>query len=111
MIIKEEKNRVYFNYDDKSFANISIKEDTVRLELIKTLPQFRKFHIATKLMLQILQYIKEQKLYKIIYLNPLPLDRLGLDLEQLIVFYSKFGFKSSPLKDQHCPYLMEKHLD
>lgn len=110
MTIKKENNRIYFNYDNKCFANISIKEDTLELQLIETLPQFRRFQIATKLMINILHYIKEQNYFKVIYLNPLPLDRFGLNLNQLIHFYSKFGFSFSELKDIHKPNLMEKRL-
>jgi len=110
MKIEEKENRVFFNYDDKSFANISINKESLKLELLETLPKFRHQHNATKLMKIILNYIIKRHKEKKIYLNPLPLDRWGLKLEKLVAFYAKFGFKSSSKKERHCPFLMEKAI-
>lgn len=111
MEIKYDNNRVYFNYFDKSYANITMKEKNVCLELLKTLPRFRNQSYATKLLQKVMDYILKRKEFTHIYLNPLPLESDGLNLEQLIGFYKKHGFKSSDKRDIHMPYLMVKRLE
>lgn len=108
MEITQKENRVYFNYDDKAYANISIHKKTIRLELIKTLPKFRKCGYATRLFIEVLKYIRAKFKSYALYLNPLPLDPNGLKLQQLINFYKKFGFRQSSKCDKYEPYLMEK---
>lgn len=110
MEIKEENNRIYFNYDDKSYANISIEDNKICLELIKTSPKFRHCGFAKRLLAEILKYIKLRFKSFRIYLDPLPLDTNGLNINQLISFYNKFGFKESKQRDIHHPYLMVKFL-
>ena len=110
MKIKKVNDRIYFNYNNKSFANVSIKGNNIKLELLETLPKFRNSHFASNLMQDIINYLKSLDTYKMIYLNPLPLDRFGLELEDLIKFYKKFNFYESSKKDIHCPFLMQRAI-
>lgn len=111
MKITLEKNKIYFNDADKAFANITINDTLVYLELIKVDVKFRGRSLATELMIKILEYIKTNyKDITHIALNPTPLDSNGLNLEQLIIFYEKFGFKKVKICDLYYPNLMEKKL-
>lgn len=111
MIINSMKNRIYFNNDNKAYANISIKKHTIIIELIKVLPEYRNKHLATNLMKDILAYIKQiLKDIKRVILSPLPLDTDGLKLNALMKFYQNFGFKQSKYHDIYAPYKMIKTL-
>ncbi|NVJ53504.1 MAG: hypothetical protein HWD90_07395 [Campylobacteraceae bacterium] len=111
MKILKKKDKILFNNNDISFGNLSINNDVLTLEIIKTLPAFRNQKYATKTLKGILEYISKEIKYKKIYLNPLPLDSNGLKLEKLITFYKKFGFTNSSNADISYPYLMEKKLN
>ncbi|WP_417332050.1 hypothetical protein [Halarcobacter sp.] len=110
MKVLKKKDKMLFNNNDISFGNVSIKNDTLTLEIIKTQPAFRNLKYGTETLKGILKYISKQSKYKKIYLNPLPLDSNGLNLEKLISFYKKFGFKKSSKADISYPFLMEKTL-
>lgn len=107
----KKQDKILFNNNDISFGNLSINNDVLTLEIIKTLPAFRNQKYGTKTLKGILKYVSLELKYKKIYLNPLPLDSDGLKLENLIVFYRKFGFKKSNKADISSPYLMEKKLN
>ncbi len=111
MKIIREDNKIYFNNDDKSFANVTIntKKNSVFLELIKVLPTYRKNHLASRMLSTVMKYIKNLG-YKIINLNPLPLDMNGLNLTELINFYQKYNFKSAIIQDRAYPYMMSRNL-
>ncbi len=110
MDIVIENNRFYFNYLDKSFANLSIKNNSMKLELIKTVPAFRNMGLATNLLTEIIAFLKREKKCKFLFVNPLPLESSGLKFDSLIKFYIKYGFKKSNKADMHEPYLMVKEL-
>lgn len=111
MKIKQINNHIYFNDDEKSFLNLSIKGDTAILELIKVEEKYRNCKLASKLVLYMLSYIKKNLTnIKTIELSPLPLDKKGLSLELLIKFYEKFGFKRKFAQRVSEPYLMVKSL-
>ncbi|HIP12638.1 MAG TPA: N-acetyltransferase, partial [Arcobacter sp.] len=61
MKIKEKNNKIYFNHEDKSFANITINKinKSVYLELIKVLPEFRNNHLASIMMKEVIIYLKK----------------------------------------------------
>jgi GNAT superfamily N-acetyltransferase len=103
----KNNNRIYFNDKNKAFANITIDGDKVNLELLKVIPAHRAMGLAKELMYKIMQYIR-YTLFKAkqITLNPLPLDSSGLTLDELILFYTKFGFKRSYLYQRESPYHM-----
>jgi len=105
-----KKDRIFFNNNDISTGNLSIKNDTLTLEIIKTIPSCRNSNYATSTLTNVLKYIKNQNKYKTMYLNPLPIDSNGLNLEKLISFYKKFGFRKSSKSDLSHPFLMEKSL-
>ena len=111
MKLKRENNRIYFNYDEKSFANVSIDNGFAKIELIKTLPKFRNKKLASKLLNKIINYLLKEKKFKHLYANPLPLNHEGLNLEQLIMFYEKHGFIKVKDKSKHEPYLMVRELN
>ncbi len=106
-----EKNRIFFSEGNKAFANITVNErnKSVYFELLKVVPKYRNCHLATKLMIKILTFIKE-KGYHSISLSPLPLDLSGPNLEELILFYKKFGFDLSENRNTTYPYLMSIYL-
>ncbi|RXJ89134.1 hypothetical protein CRV01_10990 [Arcobacter sp. CECT 8983] len=110
MKVLKKKDKILFNNNDISFGNLSINNDTLTLEIIKTQPAFRNQKYGTNTLKGILKYISKELKYKKIYLNPLPLDSDGLKLEKLITFYKKFGFIKSNRADISYPYLMEKEL-
>lgn len=103
----KNNNRIYFNDKDKAFANITIEGDSVNLELLKVIPSHRELGLAKDLMYKVMQYIK-YALFKAkkVTLNPLPLDSTGLSLDELIIFYKKFGFERSYLHQREFPYHM-----
>lgn len=107
MSIKIINNRIYFNDDNKAFVNARI--DSVNsyayIELLKVVPRHRNKHLASRIMIKVLSYIKNQAI-KRIELNPLPLDSSGLTLPQLIEFYTKLGFKKSVNKKDNKSNLM-----
>jgi ribosomal protein S18 acetylase RimI-like enzyme len=103
----KNNNRIYFSDKDIAFANITIDGDRVNLELLKVTQSYRQMGFAKELMHKIMQYIR-YALFKIrhITLNPLPLDNSGLTLEELIIFYQKFGFERSYVNHRESPYHM-----
>ncbi len=107
MSIEIINNRIYFNDNNKAFANIRINESTkyAYIELLKVVPEHRHKHLASSIMIKILSYIKNTAI-KHIELNPLPLDTSGLKLHELIAFYTKLGFKKSRNKNEQKPNLM-----
>lgn len=111
MKTKKINNRIYFNYDEKSFANVSINNAFAKIELIKTLPKFRNKKLASKLLSEIINYLKKEEDFKYLYANPLPLNHEGLNLKQLINFYKKHGFIEADNKTKYEPYLMVKELN
>ena len=91
-IIKKE-NRIYFEYKDISYANISINNDFIKIELIKTNTPYRSKGFASKMLVYIIDYInKHYKSKTKIILSPLPLDHNCFNIEQLISFYSRYKF-------------------
>ncbi len=111
MDIKQKNSKIYFNDDNKSFTNITInkKTNSAFIELIKVLPKYRNNKLATKLLRKVIEYLKVLG-YKLISLNPLPIERDGLNLNQLIVFYRNFNFVSSSRYNRTYPYLMNKKI-
>jgi hypothetical protein len=62
-------------------------------------------------MIKILEYIKiNYENITHISLSPTPLDSNGLNIEQLIRFYEKLGFKKAKICDLYYPNIMEKKL-
>lgn len=100
-------NRIYFNDDNKAFANalIDVKNNYAYIELLKVVPNHRHKHLASRLMRMLLAYIRNMSINQI-ELNPVPLDTTGLKLNELICFYSKLGFVKSANKDDFKPNLM-----
>lgn len=110
MKVLRKSDRMLFNNNDVSFANVSINNDVLTLEIIKTEPRFRNLKYATNTLKGVLRYLSKHKEYKKMYLNPLPIDANGLNLDKLISFYEKFGFTKSRSANRTFPFLMEKNL-
>lgn len=113
MIIERKDSRIFFKYKDKAYASIGLDttNEKVTIDIIKVLPSFRKNGIATMIIKKILEYVSLfLTKVKTIVLSPLPLDSDGLNLEQLINFYKKFGFNPCPTTDISTPYLMSKNV-
>jgi len=108
-IIKKE-NRIYFNDNDISFGNISIHDTYIKIEMIRIIPEYRGQGLGHKLFIFIINYIRKNFNCKKIILSPLPIKTGGdeniLNLEQLVIFYKKFGFKMSEETTKEEPYLM-----
>lgn len=111
MEIKKIKNRTYFNMENIAYANISFQEEyeIVCLELLKVELEHRQKGFGSTLFDQVILYIKASG-YKRIELNPLPLDSNGLNLNELISFYKRHGFRDSLNKRLESPYLMEMFI-
>ena len=111
MKITKINNRIYFNDNECAFANITLheKEHLAYFELIKVKKEFRHQGKASILFEKVLLYVKENG-FKIIELNPFPLERGALNIDELIEFYTKHGFMKSPKMDRAKPYLMCKQL-
>ena len=111
MRITKKENRIYFDYQDISSANINIKDGFVKIELIKTNLQYRGQKFASKILNYIIDYIKINfKNIKKVILSPLPLDIHGLKINDLISFYTRYKFVKS---DVYCisePHLMVRYL-
>lgn len=111
MKVKKTQNKIYFKDEEKSFLNISIKNNTATLELLKVDEKYRNSKLGSKIVLFVLSYIKRYLSHiKVIELSPLPLDKKGLSLELLVKFYEKFGFVKRFGLRSHEPYLMVKSL-
>lgn len=113
MHIEKKDNRIHFKYSDKAYAIVALDKNnsTVTLDTIRVFEPFRNRGIATNVMKNILIYIATFfKSIKKIVLNPLPLDTNGLNIQQLINFYKKFGFDSLKNYDRATPYLMSKTI-
>lgn len=110
MKIEKIENRIYFNYKERSFGNITILDNCATIELIKVSPGFRGAKLASKILLQIISYIRGYlKSISKIVLTPLPLDTGGLSLEQLVGFYEKYGFQKSYM-DRYNKNLMVRYI-
>lgn len=109
MIAEIKNNKIFFNEEDKAFANLTFDKNnkSIHLELIKVVPKYRRMHLATLLMKELLLYV-DRSGYTYVDLNPLPLDKQGMNLKQLMVFYEKFGFKLSENNPKYSPYLMNR---
>jgi len=111
MEIINKKNKVFFNLDDKAFGNITINFDNIIIELIKVAPEHRNNGLGTYIFTSILNFIKSNfKNIKYIKLTPLPLDSFGLNIDQLIAFYTKYRFKNINYLEKNNPYLMVRYL-
>lgn len=113
MFIEKKNNKITFKYLDKAYAHIHIdeKKSEIFIDVIRVLQPFRNNGIATMILKEILTYVTFflQSIKKI-SLSPLPLDTTGLNLEELINFYKKFGFSLCSSKDISTPYLMSKNI-
>ncbi len=111
MKIDIKDNKIFFSCEDRTFLNVTVDRTSkcVFIELLKVKRLYREQKCAKKIMKKALAYLKENG-YDEVCLNPLPLDKDGLDLETLILFYKKFGFVESHKRDITYPYLMVKYL-
>ena len=112
-IIKKE-NRIYFD-TNLSYGNISIHNDYIKLELIRVHEEHTGNGFASKLLEQIIQYVKENFLHKKIVLSSMPISIGGQKnktfiLQQLIDFYKRHKFKESNETTREEPYLMVRYL-
>lgn len=113
MFIEKKDTKIIFNYRDKAYAIMDIDSlnSEIRLNILRVSNPFRNMGIATFVMKEILNYIsKFFNSIKKITLSPLPLDTNGLNHQQLISFYKKFGFKLCQSNDISTPYLMSKDI-
>lgn len=61
MKVLKKEDKMFFNNNDVSFGNVSVKNDVLFLEIIKTLPAFRNLNYATNTLLGILSFVKRDK--------------------------------------------------
>lgn len=110
MKIRKTNNKIYFNYEEKSFGNITVSDNCATIELIKVIPSFRGARLATRTLLNIISYIRVNlKNITKIELTPLPLESNGLNYDQLVGFYKKYGFQKSYL-DKFNKNLMVRYI-
>lgn len=107
MIVKQDENKIYFQ-NKYCHAKIEVDNQLAEICMIQVEPIYRNQGYAKKLMSYLMSFIKARypNTRKII-LSPLPLDRNGLQLKALRIFYQKYGFKDARLKPQDKPYMME----
>lgn len=115
MNINQKENRIYFNENDTSYGNISIKDGLVKIELIRVNEKYRGQGLASKLLEKMIQYIKNHYHHVKIVLSPMPMSFGGANesifsLEQLIKFYKNHKFKESKNKTREEPFLMERYV-
>lgn len=107
MIVKEKKNEILFT-NKYCFGKITLLDDLIEISLMKVELKWRNKGYGTKFMEYILSHIKTNfPSIKKVILSPLPLDRNGLVLKDLIAFYKKCGFKNSDDCSKDKPYMME----
>ncbi|MDB2405561.1 hypothetical protein N9W00_01360 [Arcobacteraceae bacterium] len=58
MNIEKVDNKVFFNFKSISFANITIEQEHINIELIKVIPEHRGKNYASQILVTILEYIK-----------------------------------------------------
>jgi len=114
MKIEEKKNRIFFD-DDLSHGNITIYETLIKIEMIRVTPEHRGKGLASRLLNNIIEYIKKNFTHSKVILSPMPIltggkEEQRLNLEQLIKFYEKHKFKKSKEKTREEPYLMDLYL-
>ena len=90
---------------ENDFDNYYPKEIIVKIEYVKTKPNYLRTGIATKLMRYMLKNMKENG-YSQFFLNASPMG-FDIDVENLVNFYKKFGFEI--LLDQGHNVLMGKN--
>jgi len=115
MEIMKKDNRVYFKEKNTSYGNISISENTIKIELIRVIEEFRGKGFASQLLEKIMQYIQEHYKHAKVILSPMPIgfggdDKSQFNLEQLIQFYKSHKFKESSEKTREEPYLMVRYV-
>jgi N-acetylglutamate synthase-like GNAT family acetyltransferase len=67
------------------------KNDMVTIELLKIVPNFQGKGLGKKLLNEVIAKSKELK-YKSLFVRAEPFSDSRMDLEELIVWYSQFGF-------------------
>lgn len=79
--------------------------------MIKVESGFRGKKLASITLQKILYYIKKElKGISKVELTPLPLCSDGLNIEQLICFYEKYGFRRSNFTNSFNKYLMVRYI-
>lgn len=95
MKLKKIDNLIHIKDDnEKSYLKLQILDDTsLRLEIIRVVYEYRNQKLATKLLSRTLEYIPKLG-YKSIILKVFPVehDDKALKYDDLLNFYSKFGF-------------------
>lgn len=95
--------------DKFSKAKVIITPDHIEITLLYVDIENRLKGYGKQILSYILNYIDfNYPTNKIITISPLPLDRHGLNLTQLIEFYQKFHFKVSKNPTRDKPYLMKR---
>lgn len=79
-------------FDEETFNEIFPKDEIIKISHLVVNDKFKNQGIATTLMNKALSNMKK-KGYTQFYLNASPMGYTGLNLSNLVGFYSKFGFK------------------
>jgi len=111
MTIEQSKNETLFS-NKYGHGKVTYNNTITEISIMHVELKYRNQGYGKKLMGYILDYIKiiYPQTTKII-LSPLPVDNYGLQLNELIEFYKKFGFKECEEYPQDKPYLMECTLN
>ena len=115
MNIIQKENRIYFKESNIAYGNISMNDNSIKIELIRVYEKYRGRGFATKLLEKMLQYIKVHYKHAKIILSPMPIGTGGqndskLSLNQLIKFYKHHNFQESKEKTREEPFLMERYI-
>ena len=111
MNVNRIDNKIFFNDEEKAFANITIGKYSVKIELLKVEQAYRGMKLASNLLSKIISFIKTNILHvKEIVLSPLPLEKSGLNIDELISFYERYSFikpYTTPISE---PFRMVKYI-
>jgi GNAT superfamily N-acetyltransferase len=79
-------------FSEEQFNEIFPDDDIIKIEHIEVFDEYKNKGIASELMKRIMNLMKKRG-YTQFYLNACPLGYSGLELNDLVKFYEKFGFK------------------
>jgi len=112
IVITESYPRYEFleDLDPEEFETVGVDEDTpiTKIEHIEVSPNNRNEGYGTALMEEAMKEISRRNL-NYVYLNASPMGFDGLSLEDLTIFYEKFGFHV--IKEQGGNNLMGKQTN
>jgi GNAT superfamily N-acetyltransferase len=79
-------------FDEDTFYNLYPDNEIVKISHLQVEDEYKKLGIGSELIKRGIELMKKQG-YNQFYLNASPMGFKGLDTNNLVTFYKKFGFK------------------